>query len=406
MTSTTIPFLDLTRQYGSLRSEIDAAVLEVVRSGKYILGPYVKRFEDEIAEYVGAEHAIGVASGTDALLLSLKALGIGSGDGVIVPSFTFFATAGVVHNLAATPVFCDIDPRTFNIDPASVRDILESPYPNNPTNPTNSTNPTNPIDSIRAIIPVHLYGQPADMNEIIAIAREYGLYVIEDAAQAIGATYRTTNPNQPNEPNKPNELPSGTIGHLGCFSFYPTKNLGGYGDGGMIVTSDDGLAERLRLLRVHGAKPKYYHRLVGTNSRLDAIQAAILSVKLKHLDDWSRARSELADRYDDALKGIEGVVTPYRAPGRSHIFHQYTIRVLDDRRDELRDHLKKEGIGTMIYYPLPLHLQGCFADLGYSEGDLPESERASREVLSLPIFPELKNEEIDRLLESIRAFFA
>jgi len=406
MTSTTIPFLDLTRQYGSLRSEIDAAVLEVVRSGKYILGPYVKRFEDEIAEYVGAEHAIGVASGTDALLLSLKALGIGSGDGVIVPSFTFFATAGVVHNLGAIPIFADIDPRTFNIDPASVRDILESPYPNNPTNPTNSTNPTNPIDSIRAIIPVHLYGQPADMNEIIAIAREYGLYVIEDAAQAIGATYRTTNPNQPNEPNKPNELPSGTIGHLGCFSFYPTKNLGGYGDGGMIVTSDDGLAERLRLLRVHGAKPKYYHRLVGTNSRLDAIQAAILSVKLKHLDDWSRARSELADRYDDALKGIEGVVTPYRAPGRSHIFHQYTIRVLDDRRDELRDHLKKEGIGTMIYYPLPLHLQGCFADLGYSEGDLPESERASREVLSLPIFPELKNEEIDRLLESIRAFFA
>ena len=406
MTSTTIPFLDLTRQYGSLRSEIDAAVLEVVRSGKYILGPYVKRFEDEIAEYVGAEHAIGVASGTDALLLSLKALGIGSGDGVIVPSFTFFATAGVVHNLGAIPIFADIDPRTFNIDPASVRDILESPYPNNPTDPTNSTNPTNPIDSIRAIIPVHLYGQPADMNEIIAIAREYGLYVIEDAAQAIGATYRTTNPNQPNEPNKPNELPSGTIGHLGCFSFYPTKNLGGYGDGGMIVTSDDGLAERLRLLRVHGAKPKYYHRLVGTNSRLDAIQAAILSVKLKHLDDWSRARSELADRYDDALKGIEGVVTPYRAPGRSHIFHQYTIRVLDDRRDELRDHLKKEGIGTMIYYPLPLHLQGCFADLGYSEGDLPESERASREVLSLPIFPELKNEEIDRLLESIRAFFA
>jgi len=406
MTSTTIPFLDLTRQYGSLRSEIDAAVLEVVRSGKYILGPYVKRFEDEIAEYVGAEHAIGVASGTDALLLSLKALGIGPGDGVIVPSFTFFATAGVVHNLGAIPIFADIDPRTFNIDPASVRDILESPYPNNPTNPTNSTNPTNPIDSIRAIIPVHLYGQPADMNEIIAIAREYGLYVIEDAAQAIGATYRTTNPNQPNEPNKPNELPSGIIGHLGCFSFYPTKNLGGYGDGGMIVTSDDGLAERLRLLRVHGAKPKYYHRLVGTNSRLDAIQAAILSVKLKHLDDWSRARSELADRYDDALKGIEGVVTPYRAPGRSHIFHQYTIRVLDDRRDELRDHLKKEGIGTMIYYPLPLHLQGCFADLGYSEGDLPESERASREVLSLPIFPELKNEEIDRLLESIRAFFA
>ena len=406
MTSTTIPFLDLTRQYGSLRSEIDAAVLEVVRSGKYILGPYVKRFEDEIAEYVGAEHAIGVASGTDALLLSLKALGIGPGDGVIVPSFTFFATAGVVHNLGAIPIFADIDPRTFNIDPASVRDILESPYPNNPTDPTNSTNPTNPIDSIRAIIPVHLYGQPADMNEIIAIAREYGLYVIEDAAQAIGATYRTTNPNQPNEPNKPNELPSGIIGHLGCFSFYPTKNLGGYGDGGMIVTSDDGLAERLRLLRVHGAKPKYYHRLVGTNSRLDAIQAAILSVKLKHLDDWSRARSELADRYDDALKGIEGVVTPYRAPGRSHIFHQYTIRVLDDRRDELRDHLKKEGIGTMIYYPLPLHLQGCFADLGYSEGDLPESERASREVLSLPIFPELKNEEIDRLLESIRAFFA
>jgi len=400
-----VPILDLTRQYETIRDEIDSAVLGVIRSGRYVLGPYVKEFEERAAEYVGVKHAIGVASGTDALLLSLKALGIGPGDAVIVPSFTFFATAGVVHNLGATPIFADIDPRTFNIDPASVRNILESPYPNNPTNPTNpinptnSTNPTNPIDSIRAIIPVHLYGQPADMDEVMAIAKEYDLFVIEDAAQAIGATYRTANPNKPNEPNqpnqpnepnkpnKPNKLKSGTIGHLGCFSFYPTKNLGAYGDGGMVVTNDDALAERLLLLRVHGAKPKYYHRLVGTNSRLDAIQAAILSVKLKHLGNWSKARARLADRYDDALNGIEGIITPYRAPDRSHIFHQYTVRVLNGKRDALRDHLKNEGIGTMIYYPLPLHLQECFSHLGYREGDLPESERASREVLSLPIFP-------------------
>jgi len=394
-----IPILDLTRQYRSIRDEIDSAVLDVIRSGRYVLGPFVKDFEEKIAEYVGVKHAIGVASGTDALLLSLKALGIGPGDGVIVPSFTFFATAGVVHNVGATPIFADIDPETFNLDSESVR-LLLTPH----RGPRTSDCGPAP----KAIIPVHLYGQPADMDEIMQIAEEYDLYVIEDAAQAIGAEYSRSHiaDDRPRTPDAGLTCKAGTIGHLGCFSFYPTKNLGAYGDGGMVITNDDRLAERIRLLRVHGAQPKYYHRLVGTNSRLDAIQAAILSVKLRHLDDWSRARAELADRYDEGLAGVGGIVTPYRAPGCSHIFHQYTIRVLDGKRDPLRDYLKGEGIETMIYYPLPLHLQESFSYLGYREGDLPESERASREVLSLPIFPELREEEIGYVIERIRAFLA
>ncbi|MBC7221579.1 DegT/DnrJ/EryC1/StrS family aminotransferase [Candidatus Bipolaricaulota bacterium] len=372
-----IPILDLRRQYQSIKSEIDQAIQRVVESGRFILGPEVESFEAEIAAYLGVPHAIGVASGTDALLLALKALGIGPGDAVIVPSFTFFATAGVVANVGATPIFADIDPLTFNISPASISAALKAGTPRR--------------ERVKAIIPVHLYGQMADMDEIMAIAHKFGLYVVEDAAQAIGAEY--------------NGKKAGTIGHIGCFSFFPTKNLGAYGDGGLVVTSDDELAERIRMLRVHGSKPKYYHHLVGTNSRLDALQAAILRAKLPHLAEWTRARQRIADRYDELLRGIKSIRLPYRAPNRTHIFHQYTVRVLGGKRDALRDHLAAQGIGTEVYYPLPLHLQPCFRHLGYREGDLPESERASREVLSLPMFPELTREEQDRVVEAIRDFF-
>jgi len=388
-----VPVLDLRRQYESIRSEIDAAILEVAGSTKYVLGPYVKAFEERAAAYCSVAHAVGVASGTDALLLSLRALGVGPGDAVILPSFTFFATAGVVHNVGATPMFCDIDPRTFNLDTDHARSILADSGQQTATRQLRT--------SIKAIIPVHLYGQIADMDDVLALAKEYGLAIVEDAAQAIGATYDSRGAH-------PNELVSrmkaGTIGDLGCFSFYPTKNLGAYGDGGMVTSNDERLADEVRILRVHGAQPKYFHRSIGINSRLDAIQAAILTVKLSHLDRWSTARAEKASVYDDGLANVDGVTTPHRATGRSHIFHQYTIRVLDGRRDALREHLRARGIGTMIYYPRPLHLQECFAHLGYREGELPESESASLEALSLPIFPEITDAEQAYVIEAIREF--
>ena len=437
-----VPILDLVRQYESIREEMDVAILEVVRSGRFILGPFVERFEERAAGYCGVKHAIGVASGTDALLLSLRALEIGPGDGVILPSFTFFATAGVVHNVGATPVFADIDPKTFNLDPDHLRSIHEDAgaargkwpvasrdYESGDTGarvPSTNHTPqaTDSALRIKAVIPVHLYGQMADMDEIMAVADEFGLAVIEDAAQAIGAEYFRSfehvargpwhaeeAPFSDGSPHKPqatsHQPPSrkaGAIGHLGCFSFYPTKNLGAYGDGGMITTDDDELADKLRLLRVHGARPKYFHKMVGINSRLDAIQAAILSVKLRYLDEWSAARARIADRYDELLSDADGIVTPFRVEDRTHIFHQYTIRVPDGRRDALRKHMQDQGIGTMIYYPKPLHLQECFAGLGYREGQLPESESASREVLSLPIFPELTEEEQTYVADAIREF--
>ena len=390
-----IPILDLTRQYHAIQEEVDAAIRRVLESGRFILGPEVEAFEAEIAEYLGIKHAIGVASGTDALLLSLQALNIGPGDGVIVPSFTFFATAGVVANLGATPIFVDIDPKTFNIDPEKLRELLtnhSSPIPHpSPSTAFSVTRHSSPVTVIKAIIPVHLYGQPADMDEIMTIAYEHELYVVEDAAQAIGAEYKGQK--------------VGTIGHLGCFSFFPTKNLGAYGDGGLVVTNDDELAERVRMLRVHGSKPKYYHHMVGTNSRLDAIQAAILRAKLPHLQEWSSARCRLADRYGELLRDLDGIVLPCRASFRTHIFHHFTIRIQGGKRDSLRFFLAEKGIGTEVYYPLPLHLQPSFSHLGYKEGDLPESERASREVLSLPMFPELKEEEQDYVVSMIREFF-
>jgi len=403
-----VPILDLKRQYQAIKPEVDAAIERVLVSGRFILGPEVETFEQEIAKYCGVNHAIGVASGTDALLLSLRALGIGPGDKVILPSFTFFATAGVVHNVGATPVFVDIDPKTYNIDSSEVKRLLA----------TDHLLPT----EIKAIIPVHLYGQMADMDPIMEIASEYDLGVVEDAAQAIGASYRSrsledspraTGHKLFSEPDvaspqatshSPLAHSAGSIGDLGCFSFFPTKNLGAYGDGGMVITNDDELAERVRILRAHGSKLKYYHQLVGVNSRLDAIQAAILRVKLTHLSKWTAARQRVADRYEELLRGVDGAETPYRAPDRSHIFHQYTIRVKNGRRDALQQHLKKHGIGTSIYYPLPLHLQECFQDLGYKEGNLPISEEASREVLSLPMFPELTEDEQDYLVRAIRVF--
>ncbi|MEM2126219.1 MAG: DegT/DnrJ/EryC1/StrS family aminotransferase [Candidatus Methanosuratincola sp.] len=368
----------MKRQYQSIKSEIDSAIARVIESGQFILGPEVEAFERAVAQYLGVKHAIGVASGTDALWLALKAANIGPGDRVIVPSFTFFATAGAVCNVGATPIFADIDPQTFNIDPDSVRNLLESN--------------AQIREKTKAIIPVHLYGQPAEMDEILELAQRYELTVIEDAAQAIGARYK--------------DRTVGTLGHLGCFSFFPTKNLGAYGDGGLVVTNDDALAERVRMLRVHGSKPKYYHHIVGTNSRLDALQAAILRVKLAHLDEWTRARQHIAAQYDTAFSQLKGLTVPYRAPERTHIYHQYTIRVLGGRRDALQKFLKEHGISTEIYYPLPLHLQPCFAHLGYREGQLPESERASREVLSLPIFPELTMEEQEQVIKAIQKFLS
>ncbi len=381
-----VPVLDLRRQYHAIQSEIDGAIRSVLESGEFILGDAVKRFEAEAAAACGSRHAIGLASGTDALLLSLRALGICPEDAVLVPSFTFFATAGVVHNVGATPVFCDVEPGTFNIDPASARRVLAARAPEGAAGRALRT--MHP--RIRAIIPVHLYGQTADMTEILTLADEHKLAVIEDAAQAIGATY--------------GNRAAGSLGSLGCFSFYPTKNLGAYGDAGMVTTNDDALADKVRLFRVHGAKPKYVHHVVGINSRLDAIQAAILSVKLRHLTKWTAARQRVAARYDELLGGLRDVTVPYRAEGRSHIFHQYTIRVGAGKRDALAAHLKAAGVGTMIYYPIPLHLQECFAHLGYKEGDFPASESASREVLSLPIFPELRNDEQDYVAAEIRRF--
>jgi len=388
-----IPLLDLKRQYQSIKPEIDDAIARVVQSGRFILGPEVEAFEHEIAEKYDVKHAIGVASGTDSLLLSLQALGIGPGDKVILPSFTFFATAGVVHNVGATPVFADIDPKTFNLDPQELKRLL--------TRDSRLSTPP------KAVIPVHLYGQMADMDEIMQIAKEYNIAVVEDAAQAIGATYHSKRlgNSQLSTHNSQLACKAGAIGNLGCFSFFPTKNLGAYGDGGMIVTNDDALAERVRILRVHGSKPKYYHRMVGVNSRLDALQAAILRVKLPHLDEWTAARQRVAARYDELLQEVQGIEIPYRAPDRTHIFHQYTIRVLNGQRDALRDYLKEQGIGTFIYYPLPLHSQECFQDLEYSEGDLPHAETASQEALSLPVFPELSEEEQAYVVRAIQDFF-
>jgi dTDP-4-amino-4,6-dideoxygalactose transaminase len=367
--------LDLVAQYKNIKKEIDEAILKVLDKGEFILGQEVKALEESIANFVGVKHAIGVASGTDALLLSLMAIGIKPGDEVITTPFTFFATAGSIARLGARPVFVDIELDTYNIDPNKLEDLLNKSY--------NSR--------MKAIIPVHLYGQCADMDPINELARKYNLKVIEDAAQSIGATYKGKQ--------------SGSLGNTGCFSFFPSKNLGAYGDGGMVVTNDDEIAEKTRLLRVHGAKPKYYHSIVGINSRLDEIQAAILNIKFKYLPEWIEQKREKAELYNKLFKENLGdkVVTPYEAPYNYHTYHQYTIRVQE--RDALKQYLSDSGIGTAVYYPLPLHLQKCFENLGYKIDDFPISEMASKEVLSLPIYPELEESEQEEVVEEISEFF-
>jgi dTDP-4-amino-4,6-dideoxygalactose transaminase len=366
-----VPMLDLSEQYLSLRDEILHVLDEVMKSSRFILGENVKKLEQDVAAYSRVKHGIGVANGSDALHISLQACGVKEGDEVITTPFTFFATAGAIARCGANPVFVDIDLETYNIDPAKIEEKI--------------------TERTKAIIPVHLYGQAADMDPIIEIAKKHNLYIIEDAAQAIGAEYKGRR--------------TGELGDAACYSFFPTKNLGAYGDAGMIVTNDDELAEKMRVIRVHGSKPKYYHHVLGYNSRLDEMQAAILNVKFPHLDEWSEKRRAIARRYTHLLNEKLGdkVVTPVEAEDRYHVFHQYTIRV--EKRDELQQFLKENGVATMIYYPLALHMQPVFADLGYKEGDFPNAEKAAKEAISLPMFPELKEEQQDYVVEMIAKFF-
>lgn len=380
-----VPLLDLTRQYKSIKEDINFNLNNVLYSQSFILGKEVDELERKIAEYCGTEYAIGVASGTDALLLSLRALEIGNGDFVVTTPFTFFSTAGVIHNVGATPVFIDIRKDTYNIDPERFQELLDGKSFHHQRFSIDNSR-------IKAIIPVHLYGQIASMDAIMDIAREYSIAVVEDAAQAIGSEYKRKR--------------AGSIGNLGCFSFFPTKNLGGFGDGGIITTKDKMLEEKLRKLRVHGGGRGYYHSTIGFNSRLDTIQAAVLLAKLPHLDDWNNKRNKNAGSYSERLKNITGIETPTECDNRKHIYHQYTIRVKEGRRDNLQKFLKEKNIGTKVYYPLPLHLQKCFKHLGYKRGDFPVSEEAANMVLSLPIFPELTLDEIDYTCESIREFMS
>jgi dTDP-4-amino-4,6-dideoxygalactose transaminase len=373
-TAVRIPLLDLRAQYESIRPEIEDAVRRVFESQQFILGPDVAALEHDVAAYCGARHAIGCGSGTDALLLALKALDIGPGDEVLTTPFTFFATAGAIANTGARPIFADIDPRTFNLDPDRVRETLHR-HPR-----------------IKALMPVHLFGLCADMDPLLELACQRGIAVIEDAAQAIGAEYKGRR--------------AGSMGAIGCFSFFPTKNLGGAGEGGILTTNDDALAERLRALRVHGSRTRYFHDEVGTNSRLDTLQAAVLRVKLRHLDAWTACRQQLASSYCETLARLGAPVIPPPAPSypARHVYHQFVIRA--PRRDELRQHLAALGIGSEIYYPLPLHLQRCFASLGYGEGAFPVSEAASREVLALPIYPELGQDAVRAVCDAIAAFYS
>lgn len=361
-----IPLIDLKAQYESIKEEVDRAVREVLESGRYILGPNVEALEREIASYCGVKYGVGVASGTDALLLSLLALGIGPGDEVITTPFTFFATAEVIMQAGAKPVFVDIDPRTYNIDVERIEEKIN--------------------ENTKAIIPVHIFGQMVDMERVMQIARKYGLAVIEDACQAIGAEFKGQK--------------AGAWGDAGCFSFFPTKNLGGYGDGGIVVTNDSAIAEKIRLLRAHGSKVKYYHSVIGYNSRLDEIQAAILRVKLKYIDEWNEKRRKKASVYNELLKGMEGVCTPVEDYRGKAVYHLYVIRA--EKRERIREALAGEGISTGVYYPLPLHLQEALRDLGYKVGDFPEAEKASKETLALPLYPELPEQDIERIAEAVK----
>jgi dTDP-4-amino-4,6-dideoxygalactose transaminase len=375
-----VPLLDLKAHHEPLHQEIMAAMEQTFRSQAFILGPEVGKLEEQVAAYCQTKYGIGVTSGTDALLVALIALGIGPGDEVITTPYSFFATAGAVVRLGAKPVLVDIDPTTYNLDPSKIDQVVTA--------------------KTKAIIPVHLYGQCADMGPIMDFARQHNLSVIEDAAQAIGSEYR-------------DGRRACSMGTIGCLSFFPSKNLGCLGDGGMAVTNDPDLAERMRVLRAHGSKPKYYHKLIGGNFRLDTIQAAVLNVKLSYLDGWTKKRQENADRYEELLRQ-SGLVQKgrvqlpearYRASGvkHYHIYNQFVLRV--ERRDDLIAHLKQKGIGAEIYYPVPFHLQECFQYLGYKVGDFPESERASRETIAIPIYPELTPVQQSEVVEAVATFY-
>jgi dTDP-4-amino-4,6-dideoxygalactose transaminase len=369
-----VPLLALDRQHSPLQDQIEEAMKRVLDSGWFVMGPDVGDLEKAVAQYSGARHAVGCASGSDALLLALMAAEVGPGDEVILPSFTFFATASAVTRVGAKPVFADIDPDTFNIDPTHVERLI--------------------CPATKAILPVHLFGQCADLDTLCRLAKTAEISVMEDAAQAIGAEL--------------NGHRAGAIGDIGCFSFYPTKNLGGAGDGGMLTTNNDELAERLRLLRWHGMHSRYYHQVVGINSRLDSLQAAMLNVKLPHLDQWTAMRQENAGRYRQlfADAGLDRIVgLPPTAPGRRHVWNQYVVRIRDGKRDELQKFLSEVKISAGIYYPLGLHEQECFQHLGYERGDLPETDRATEEVLALPIFPELTAVEQQFVVDRIATFF-
>jgi dTDP-4-amino-4,6-dideoxygalactose transaminase len=375
-----INFVDLKTSFQSVKEEIHKAIDEVTESQYFILGPKVEEFEKNVASYCQAKHAVGCASGTDALILALAAAGVGENDEVITTPFSFFSTASSITKVGAKPVFIDIEPGTFNIDPMIIEAAITL--------------------RTRAIIPVHLYGQMAAMNSIMEIAEKKNLAVIEDACQSLGTEYFREGSGKWKK--------AGTFGDMGCFSFFPTKNLGGFGDGGMVITDDDSLAEKLKLLRVHGSEKKYFHKWIGWNSRLDALQAAVLNVKLKYLDRWSSERKENADRYDALFKeskliDSEAVVIPERFQKSTHIFNQYTVRAKN--RDALRDFLSSKEIGTEIYYPVPLHLQECFASLKYKKNDFPISEKASEDVLSLPIYPGLPPEDQETVVSAIKDFY-
>ncbi|MEJ2546400.1 MAG: DegT/DnrJ/EryC1/StrS family aminotransferase [Gemmatimonadota bacterium] len=381
-----VPLLDLQAQYETIREDVESVILEVCESQYFVMGPRVKELEERIAAYSNARHGIGVSSGTDALLVALMALDIGPGDEVITSTYSFFATGGVIARLGARPIFLDIQEDTYNLDPECVRRFLSDHVELRDGRAIRARTG----GTVRAIMPVHLFGQVADLAPLRSMATEYGLAVVEDAAQAIGSESSSGER-------------AGSSSDVGCFSFYPSKNLGAFGDGGMCVCNDDELAERLRCLRLHGAKPKYYHSMVGGNFRLDAIQAAVLLVKLRHLDAWTAARQENAARYDELFAGSESSIrTPVTRPGNRHIFNQYVIAVED--RDGLQAFLKSRNIGSEVYYPVPLHLQECFADLGYEEGDCPVAEHAAAHSLALPIFPELSDAQIDFVARSVREF--
>ncbi len=390
-----IPLLDLSYQHEPLKKQILETITKVIDSGHFILGEEVREFEETIASYVNVRHAIGVASGSDALFLSLLALDIGPGEGVIVPSYTFFATAGAVARAGATPVFADIDYESYNIDPSFLEKFIEE---NCEVTYKGLYDRKHKV-IIRAIIPVHLFGQTAEMEPLVHLAKRYNLKIIEDAAQSLGAEYQGEK--------------VGSIGTAGIFSFFPTKNLGGMGDGGMIVTDDDDLAEKIRILRVHGSKPKYFHKLTGINSRLDAIHAAILKVKFSHMEEWIEARRKNAHYYKklfvESGLGCEGksekcrVKLPMECPYSRHTYNQFVVRV--ERRDELKKFLEENGVSTAIYYPLPLHLQEAFSHLGYREGDLLESERASKETLTLPVYPGLTESDIEYIVDLFIKFY-